>query len=311
MIDEFKRGNREGAMKPGHNTDLAMAMVIGLALMLGAGTAVPATETEKAMSVEEAAKELSNPAGSLSNIKNNIQFTTYKGDLPGAGSQDSWAYSLQPTLPFPVGNKGNRIIFRPLIPVSMNQPVFKAKKGKFEDADVNLRDITFDLVYAGNEMQDKSKGKGYLWGIGVAGTLPTATDSDLGGNQWRLGPELFGGILRKWGLAGGVVNNQWNVGGSNDDTFSKTTAQYFYAFSLGKGWQIASSPVITYDWKADSDEAWTVPLGFGVARTTKLAGETWKFQGQVEYYVEQPDTFGPDWLLKFTISPVIKNPFIK
>ena len=99
--------------------------------------------------------------------------------------------------------------------------------------------------------------------------------------------------------------------GSNDEPFSTTTIQYFYGIGLGNGWQILSGPVITYDWKADSDEAWTVPLGFGVARTTKLSGETWKFQGQVEYYVEQPDSFGPDWLLKFTISPVIQNPFVR
>jgi len=82
--------------------------------------------------------------------------------------------------------------------VPLNQPVFKVNKGKFEDADVNLGDITFDLVYAGTEMKDKHDG--YLWGIGAAGTLPTATDDDLGGDQWRLGPEVFGGILRKWGL---------------------------------------------------------------------------------------------------------------
>jgi hypothetical protein len=39
--------------------------------------------------------------------------------------------------------------------------------------------------------------------------------------------------------------------------------------------------------------------------------QPWKFQGQVQYYVEQPDAFGPEWLFKLTITRVIKNPFTK
>ncbi len=85
------------------------------------------------------------------------------------------------------------------------------------------------------------------------------------------------------------------------------TSQYFYAYGLGNGWQIASSPVITYNWHADSDQALTLPLGIGVAKTTKLSGKPWKFSAQVQYFVEQPDTFGPDWLLKFTVTPVVQN----
>jgi len=53
-----------------------------------------------------------------------------------------------------------------------------------------------------------------------------------------------------------------------------------------------------------------VPVGIGVAKTTKIGEQPWKFQAQVQYYVEQPDAFGPEWLLKFTFTPVIKNPFI-
>lgn len=59
---------------------------------------------------------------------------------------------------------------------------------------------------------------------------------------------------------------------------------------------------------ADSDQALTLPVGLGLAKTTKLGGKPWKFQ--VQYFAEQPDAFGPEWLLKLTITPVIKNPFL-
>jgi hypothetical protein len=85
-----------------------------------------------------------------------------------------------------------------------------------------------------------------------------------------VGPELFGGIIRPWGLAGGLVSNQWDVAGSNDTSYSVLTAQYFYAIGLGQGWQIAASPVITCDWNADSDEALSLPRGIGLAKTTKI-----------------------------------------
>lgn len=275
---------------------------VSLALVLGSGVALA---DEPAKSADEVAKELSNPAGSLASLNFNFQYETFKGDLPGADDQDSWSMIFQPSLPFPVGDKGRNVLFRPAFPVLFDQPVFKADKGAFDNANFALGDIGFDLVYAGNEM--KTKKEGFLWGVGAAGTLPTATDSDVAGKQWRLGPEFFGGIIREWGLVGALVSNQWNIGGWDDDSYSAMTAQYFYAIGLGKGWQIASSPVITYDWMADSDQAWTVPVGLGVAKTTKLGGKPWKFSFQVQYFVEQPDAFGPEWLFKLTVTPVVQN----
>lgn len=293
-------------MKHWHCHTAKPAVAMSFALAMGAGLTKAG---ESAKSADEIAKELSNPAGSLTSLNFNLQYQTFKGDLPGADDQDSWSLIFQPTLPFPVGNRGRRVIFRPAIPVLFDQPVFNADKLGFDQADTALGDITFDLVYAGTEM--KSKHNGVLWGVGLAGTLPTATVADVAGKQWRAGPELFGGIIRKRGLVGALVSNQWNVGGWDDTSHSVLTAQYFYALGLGKGWQIASSPIVTYDWNADSDQALTLPLGLGLAKTTTLGGKPWKFSAQVQYFVEQPDAFGPEWLLKFTITPVIKNPFIR
>ena len=113
------------------------------------------------------------------------------------------------------------------------------------------------------------------------------------------------------------MSNQWNVGGgdggpgSNDEPYSTTTVQYFYGISLGNGWQILSGPVITYDWKADSGEKLSLPLGTGIAKTAKLGGTTWRFQLELQYYVEQPDSFGSDWSVTFDFRPVIQNPVLE
>ncbi len=53
----------------------------------------------------------------------------------------------------------------------------------------------------------ETKHTGYLWGAGLAGTLHTATNNAPGGDQWRFGPELLGGFIRPWGVAGGLLSN--------------------------------------------------------------------------------------------------------
>lgn len=264
---------------------------------------------EEELSADEAAKKLANPASSLAQLSNNLSFRTYKGDLPGAEDQSAWSYTFQPVLPFPVGEKGQNIIFRPAFNITFNQPVYHAADETFKDIGTNLNDLTFDLVYSGTTMKDDHNG--YLWGMGLAGTLPIATDSLSGGNQWRFGPELFGGILRKWGVFGALVNNQFNVAGSSDESYNSTTAQYFYGIRIGDGWQILSAPVITYNWNAESGEGLSLPLGTGIARTIKIGSTPWRFQLEVWYYVEQPDSFGSDWFMSFDFRPVIRNPFVR
>src|SRR5210317_1485954 len=95
-----------------------------LVLLMGTGTVFAAEK-----SADEVAKELSNPAGALASLVFSLEYTTYKGDLPDADDQDGFSLSFQPVLPFPVGDKGRNIIFRPLVPVQINKPVFEEEVG--------------------------------------------------------------------------------------------------------------------------------------------------------------------------------------
>jgi hypothetical protein len=267
------------------------------------------------ISADQAAKELANPAGSLASLANNFAYRTFQGSLEDAGNQSAFAYTFQPVLPFPVGDKGKNIIVRPAFTVGFIQPSYNPGEGEFQSLGVNLNDIVFDAVYAGNVMKDENKG--YLWGVGLAGTIPIATDTALGGKQWRFGPELFGGVLQKWGLVGVLINNQWNLGGggggpgSNDQPFNAMTFTYFYGITLGSGWQILSAPVIAIDWKAESGEDISVPIGTGIAKTLKIGKVTWRFQVEVWKYVVQPDLFGSDWNVILDIRPIVRNPFVR
>ncbi len=36
-------------------------------------------------------------------------------------------------------------------------------------------------------------------------------------------------------------------------------------------------------------------------------GRPWKLGGEINYYVEKADAFGPEWMLSFSVAPVVKN----
>jgi hypothetical protein len=63
---------------------------------------------------------------------------------------------------------------------------------------------------------------------------------------------------------GALINNVWSFAG--DDTrpdVNQMLIQPFLNYNLPAGWYLTASPIITANWKADSDDRWTVPLGGG------------------------------------------------
>lgn len=252
-----------------------------------------------AQSADEVAKELANPNTALASLNFKSTFTSYQGDLSGADDESGFVTLFQPVLPFPLEN-GDKIIFRPAIPLIGDQPVFDGASMNF-DSESGLGDSGFDLIYA------ITKGS-VLSGIGLIGTVPTATDELLGKDKWSIGPEVFIGRLSKTSVVGALVGHQWDIAGDDDvvEDVSLTTINLFGVYLPGGGWNFGSSPIITHDSEIDQ---WTVPLNINAGKTMVFGGRPWKFNLAVNYYVEQADPFGPDWSIDFQITPVVENVF--
>jgi hypothetical protein len=60
---------------------------------------------------------------------------------------------------------------------------------------------------------------------------------------------------------------------------------------------VSTAPIITADWKANSDDRWTVPLGGGVGKIVRFGKLPVNFQTQAFYNVEKPQN-GADWTLR-------------
>jgi len=261
--------------------------------------ATPAVGITK--SADEIAKELANPNNSLASLTFKNQYRWYTGDLPNADDQDNYTLLFQPAFPFklePTASGANANLFvRPAIPLVVEQPTFDVNKGGF-DGVTALGDIGFDIAYG---VTEKS---GVLWAFGMVGTLPTATDSDIAGKQLRLGPEMLIAKFEKWGLYGIFPSHQWDVSGWGDRYYSTSQIQAFLTFLPGGGWNVGTTPIMNYDWKTSD---WTIPLNLTAGKTVMFGSTPVKLGLEVNYYVEQPDAFGPEWMVSFNITPVVPN----
>ena len=50
-----------------------------------------------------------------------------------------------------------------------------------------------------------------------------------------------------------------------------------------------------------------MPLQLNVGKTVIRNGRPWKLSVELNYYVEKPDAFGPEWMLSLNVAPVVKN----
>jgi hypothetical protein len=268
---------------------------------LGAGPRTDAGGSAQP-SAAEMAQKLANPTNPIMTIGNNFDFVTFDGDLDGADDESSFRYLFQTVFPFKLSDNKGTVFFRPAIPIFFNEPVPDGQGG-FDDKGIDLGDIGFDLSY-GNTSKT-----GWIYGGGLIGLLPTATDDALGKDRWAAGPEALFGKIGSWGVVLGLLTHQWDFAGSGDADINVTSFTYVYAFALGGGWQIAAAPVVTYDHEASSSDALTLPLGIGIAKTSIIRGRPWKFQLQYWNYVESNDAFAPEHLIRLSISPVVSAPW--
>jgi hypothetical protein len=287
------------------------------------GTASNNTSTSKAMpgtpkSIGELARESSNPLAAFYRFDYELQHITYQGDIAGADDQNGTYHYFQAIIPFREKN-GKGWIFKFALPYFGDQPIYWTDKGhaewriRLEDprkdgpgywapTHGHTENVDFDLVFGG--VSDS----GLVLNYGLAGQLPTTSDTSNGKQQLILGPEVNIGRMTHWGVYGAVVSHVIDVAEKKDkntpDT-SITTIRGYFGYGLGNGWQLVSNPVIGYDWNGDSGNKLNLPVGGGVAKTTRISKMPLKISAEIQYYLASTDRFGPDMLFKLSLSPIM------
>jgi hypothetical protein len=252
---------------------LAAAMTVGMPLSAHAE-----------MSAEELAKLAQNPVGNLISVpfQNNTNFNYG----PLSGTQN--ILNIQPVIPIEINKEWN-LITRTIVPV-IRQPDLSPTI----DSTTGFGDTVFTAFLS------PAQPHGLIWGMGPVLQIPTNSSAELGNKNWGLGPSFVVLRLEKgnpW-VYGVLANNIWSLSSSKQGgAYNNGLIQPFVNYNFPAGFYLTSAPIATVNWKADSGQQWTVPLGGGVGKIFHLGKLPVNAQLSAYYNVVHPDD-GANWQLR-------------
>jgi hypothetical protein len=197
----------------------------------------------------EIAKQAQNPIASVISVpfQNNATFGV------GEDSRVQDSLLIQPVIPFKVTSDWN-LITRTIVPL-IEQPTLAPGLGNVS----GLGDVQLSLY-----MSPVQPIKGLIWGLGPSFSFATASNRSLGTGKDSAG--LSTALLTIQGpwLVGVLITDVASIGGQEDrKSVHQFLMQPFVDYNFSHGWYLASSPIMTANWKAASGNKWTVPVGGG------------------------------------------------
>lgn len=257
---------------------MRQALMVSVALMAALSSTVRAQEPAPASAthdVGELAKKTQNPVADLVAVPFQFNFNT-GGDL---GDATFFNLNFQPVVPFKLTENWNAIA-RTIIPIS-------SVPGSDNESFSGIGDIQEQFFIT------PAKPGAIIWGLGPALSLPTATAPPLRTGTWAAG--LTGVVVKMAGpwVLGGLVSQWWPMADAGGDPRTDLfLVQPFVNFNLPRGYALSTAPTITANWDAPSGQQWTVPLGFGISKTTVFSGRPTQLGVQYYYNVKRPDGSG-------------------
>jgi hypothetical protein len=260
--------------------------------LLGAAAAVTAlvaaAPAQAEMSAEELAKLAQNPVGNLISVP--FQNNTNLNYGPEKGTQN--ILNIQPVIPIEV-NKDWNIITRTIVPV-IHMPSL--------GPDIGSKDGIGDTVFTAF-LSPANPGH-WIWGAGPVVQIPTNSAEELGNRNWGLGPSFV--VLHldhgdPW-VYGVLVNNIWSLTSSQQGgSYNNGLIQPFVNYNFKEGFYLTSAPIMTVDWKAESSQQWTVPIGGGVGKIFHLGKLPVNTQISAYYNVVRPD-YQANWQIRAQVQ---------
>jgi len=260
-------------------------------LLACAGLAVAALATAPAraeMSAEELAKLAQNPVGNLISVP--FQNNTNLNFGPEKGTQN--ILNIQPVIPIEISKDWN-IITRTIVPL-----IWMPSLGPDTPAKSGIGDIQLSAF-----LSPAVPGE-WIWGLGAITQIPTNSSEELGNKNWGLGPTAVVLHIKKgdpW-VYGVLVNNIWSLTSDQQGgSYNNGLIQPFLNYNFEGGFYLTSAPILTVDWKADSGQQWTVPLGGGVGKIFHFGKLPVNTQLSAYYNVVRPD-FGANWQIRAQVQ---------
>lgn len=233
------------------------------------------------------AKQTQNPVANLISLP--LQNNTFFDVGPNGKTQN--VLLVQPVIPMSM-NKDWNFIARPIIPI-INQPAMTVDQNR----NGGFGNIQFQGFFSPKEPVG-----GWILGFGPYLEFPTNSNPDgqFGSDNWSAGPAFVALQMKGRWVYGGLFTHLSSYHG-NDPEVNLTGFQPILNYNLDDGWYLKYSPVINYDWTADSSDAWTIPIGGGIGKVFHIGKQAINASVASYHMVERP-TNGPEWQLQCQIQ---------
>jgi hypothetical protein len=195
------------------------------------------------------AKQAQNPIASMISVpfQNNATFGV------GEKSRPQDALLIEPVVPFRITSDWN-LITRTIIPL-IDQPTLAPGLGNVN----GLGDAQISLY-----MSPAKPFGGLIWGLGPSFSFATASDRSLGTGKDSAGLSTALLTIQGHWLVGVLITDVASIAGQDDrKSVHQFLMQPFVDYNFSGGWYLATSPIITANWRATSGNRWTVPVGGG------------------------------------------------
>src|SRR5208282_1217434 len=258
---------------------LLSAFLAGSAQAQPAPTPAPSSST---MSDQELAIAVHNPFEDF--VKVPIQSTT--GFQLGPHHKVGDSVNIEPLLPFSL-NENWDLFARPSLTFTY-APTPREQSG-LEDLE-----ISFALSPAKNTT--------WVWAVGPIFDFPTASSSELGTGRWSAGPTAALVYSEGPWLNAILTDQLMSFAGNRErGSVNQTYIEPMISYNFESGWYADVDPAITYDWTADTANAWTIPMGADIGKAFKMGSQDLSLQLGGYDLLKRPDG-APEWIMRVSVT---------
>lgn len=233
---------------------------------------------------DDLARASQNPVANMISLPIKNRFSFDRGD------EDAFAYDmeLQPVLPVNLGEWN--LINRFIVPLAYQEPAYEGMS-----YDTGLRNITYQAFFSPAGPSE------VIWGVGPTLNMPTNTEDSLGNDKWSAGPAVVALTMQGPWVMGLLGQQFWDFAGDDDaEDVDLSSLQYFINYNT-PDYYLSTSPTMTYNWEASSDDAWTIPIGGGIGKIYHFGETPVDLRFSTYWNVEAPDS-AADWFAEFQIK---------